>query len=120
MPIPAILITAALVFYSIATWSERLSGILKPIHLALFWIGLLFDTSGTGLMIQNSTIETFSLHSLIGYIGIGLMFIHTVWASAVLAGENTRAKEQFHKFSLLVWSIWMFSYLNGAWLGMRH
>jgi uncharacterized repeat protein (TIGR03987 family) len=118
VPIPAILITAALVFYSIATWSERLSGILKPIHLVLFWIGLIFDTSGTGLMIQNSTIETFSLHSLSGYAGIILMFIHTVWASVVLARNLESMKLRFHRFSITVWILWMFSYINGAVLGM--
>ncbi len=103
-----------------ATWMERYAGQLRMDHLILFWTGLAFDSVGTGLMIHNSTIQAFNLHSLTGYIGIGLMLIHTVWASAVITGQNTSAKENFHKFSLIVWSVWMFSYLNGVWLGIKH
>ena len=32
-----IIITSALVFYSIGVWSERFSGV-KPWHLAFFWL----------------------------------------------------------------------------------
>lgn len=118
MPLPAMLITTALILYSIATWSERLAGILKPGHLAFFWAGLVFDAWGTGLMIHNSTIKTLSLHSLSGYAGIIFMFIHTVWATMVLMRKDEHMKLQFHKFSVGVWVLWMFSYVNGAILGM--
>lgn len=118
MPIPAILITIALILYSIATWSERFAGILKKHHLVLFWMGLLFDISGTGLMIHNSTIETFSLHSLSGYAGIFFMLIHTVWATIVMIRENESLMLRFHRYSIGVWTLWMFSYINGALLGM--
>lgn len=48
--IPTIVITFALVFYSIGVWSERLSGRLKSWHLVFFWLGLTCDTVGTGMM----------------------------------------------------------------------
>lgn len=43
-----ILITMALVFYTIGVWSERLAGRLKAWHLIFFWGGFVFDTIGTG------------------------------------------------------------------------
>ena len=46
---PMIIISLALVFYSIGVWSERIQGKLKPRHLIFFWAGLLCDTWGTGL-----------------------------------------------------------------------
>ncbi len=117
MPIPAILITIALVLYTAATWSERIAGILKRSHLILFWAGLAFDATGTGLMIHNSTIATFSLHSLSGYAGIIFMLIHTFWATIVLINDNEAMRLRFHRYSVGVWALWMFSYINGALLG---
>ena len=118
MPLPAILITIALFLYSAATWSERYAGILNRSHLSLFWAGLFFDAIGTGLMIHNSTIETFSLHSLSGYAGIFFMLIHTIWATVVLVKDNESMRIRFHRFSVGVWALWMFSYINGAMLGV--
>jgi hypothetical protein len=34
-----ILITLALIFYSVGVWSERLARYLKPWHVAAFWTG---------------------------------------------------------------------------------
>jgi uncharacterized repeat protein (TIGR03987 family) len=50
MTVPVIVINLALVFYSIGVWSERFSGRLKAWHLIFFWLGLVCDTWGTGMM----------------------------------------------------------------------
>jgi len=120
MTVSAIVITLAMIFYTTATWWEKLLSRLRIEHLALFWIGLVFDTAGTTLMIMNSTIAGFSLHSMTGYIGIILMFVHTSWATVVLIRKDEKALINFHKFSVAVWILWMFSFVNGVVLGMRH
>ena len=114
-----ILITLALVFYSIGVWSERLQGRLKSWHLGFFWAGFLCDTSGTGIMIEMSGAELLSIHGLTGLIAIVLMFIHAVWATIVLVRKNEQAILNFHKFSLVVWFIWLVPYLNGFFVSMR-
>jgi len=114
-----ILITLALVFYSIGVWSERLQGRLKGWHLAFFWAGFVCDTSGTGIMIEMSGAEMFSIHGLTGLVAILLMFIHAVWASVVLIRKDEQAIRNFHKFSLVVWVIWLVPYLNGFFVSMR-
>ena len=45
-----ILITLALVFYSLGVWAERIARLLKPWHVITFWTGFTFDVSGTALM----------------------------------------------------------------------
>ena len=40
-PSASIIITSALVFYSIGVWSERFQGRLKPWHLGFFVLGLI-------------------------------------------------------------------------------
>lgn len=46
----AIIISLALVFYTIGVFAERRSGTLRPKHLAFFWTGFAFDTAGTTIM----------------------------------------------------------------------
>jgi len=78
--ISTIIITLALVFYSIGVWSERLAGKLKGWHLVFFWLGLFCDTWGTGMMFEMAGGMTFDVHALTGLLAIILMFVHAVWA----------------------------------------
>jgi uncharacterized repeat protein (TIGR03987 family) len=114
-----ILITLALVFYTIGVWSERLSGRLKSWHLAFFWAGLICDTAGTGIMVEMSEAGFLNIHGLTGLIAILLMFVHAVWASVVLARKDEAAIVNFHRFSFVVWLIWLVPYLNGFFAPMR-
>jgi uncharacterized repeat protein (TIGR03987 family) len=114
-----ILISLALVFYSIGVWSERLAGRLKAWHLIFFWGGLAFDTTGTGIMMDMAGGLTFDLHGVTGVLAILLMIIHAIWASAVLVRRDERAILNFHKFSLVVWAIWLIPYFSGVILPMR-
>ncbi len=84
----SIIITAALVFYSVGVWSERIQGRLKPWHLVFFVFGLIFDTWGTGMMLDFVGGLTFDVHGISGLIAIILMFIHAVWALVVLGKEE--------------------------------
>jgi uncharacterized repeat protein (TIGR03987 family) len=114
-----IVITFALVFYSIGVWSERISGRLKPWHLAFFWLGLLCDTWGTGMMFEMAGGMKFDIHALTGLLAIVLMFLHAIWASVVLARRDERWITSFHKFSIAVWLIWLVPYSSPMFLPMR-
>ena len=114
-----ILITFALVFYTIGVWSERLSGRLKSWHLIFFWGGLVFDTIGTGMMMEMAGQLTADLHGLTGLLAIALMLVHAIWATVVLLRKDERAILNFHKFSLLVWLIWLVPYFSGFFLSME-
>ena len=109
---PMIVISLALVFYSIGVWSERFQGRLKPWHLAFFWSGLVCDTWGTGLMIDMAGGLTADVHGITGVTAILLMLVHAVWATVVLVKRDETAIRNFHKFSLVVWLIWLVPYLS--------
>lgn len=119
MTASVVLITLALVFYSIGVWSERLAGRLKGWHLIFFWLGLACDTAGTGIMFEMADAQALSVHGLTGIVAIVLMFIHAVWASVVLARKDERLIINFHKFSIVVWLIWLVPYFNGFFVSMR-
>jgi uncharacterized repeat protein (TIGR03987 family) len=108
----SIIITLALVFYSIGVWSERFAGKLKPWHLVFFILGLTCDTWGTGMMFKFVGGMSFDIHGVTGVIAILLMFIHAVWAFVVLIKKDEKAIHNFHKFSLFVWFIWLIPYFS--------
>ena len=113
-----ILITLALLLYSVGVWAERLAGRLKPWHLIFFWSGLVCDTLGTGIMMEMAGGLTADIHGITGVAAILLMFVHAIWATVVLLRKDERAIVDFHRFSLLVWLIWLVPYFSGVLLGM--
>jgi len=114
----SIIITLALVFYSIGVWSERFAGRLKPWHLAFFWLGLVCDTIGTGMMFEMAGGLTLTIHAVTGVLAIILMLLHAVWATIVLVRKDERMIRNFHRFSLTVWLIWLVPYLSPMVLGL--
>lgn len=118
--IAIVAIVSALVFYTIGVWSERISGRLKPWHLILFWIGFVFDTTGTTLMSDLAGRLEFNIHGITGALAIILMLSHAVWASIVLLKKQENWIQKFHKFSLFVWLVWLIPFFTGMINAMIH
>jgi uncharacterized repeat protein (TIGR03987 family) len=119
--ISSTLITLALVFYSLGVWSERIAKYLKPWHVVAFWIGFTFDVSGTYAMhlIAKGPFDILEPHTLTGQIALWLMLLHAIWATRVIIKQDESMKIKFHKFSVVVWLIWLIPYIGGMFLGMN-
>jgi len=115
------LITLALLFYSLGVWSERIAKYLKHWHVVAFWIGFTFDVSGTYAMhlIAKGSFNIIEPHTLTGQIALWLMLIHAIWATRVIIKQDEIMKNKFHKFSIVVWLIWLIPYFGGMFLGMN-
>jgi len=115
-----ILITLALVFYSLGVWAERFARYLKKWHVLAFWTGFAFDISGTYSMhlIATGPFNILSLHTLTGQIALWLMCIHATWATYVSFRGSESLRKKFHKYSIAVWCIWMIPYLGGMYSGI--
>ena len=125
MLLPAIvLITAALVLYTIGVWAERIQRVLKWWHVVFFALGLAADASGTYLMTliadrgpseaTGVAAVLLAIMGVTGVIAILLMAVHLVWAIVVLVRGRDREKHTFHRFSVVVWAIWLVPYITGA------
>ena len=117
-----IAITLALIFYTIGVWSEHRAKLLKPLHLVFFWLGLCMDTAGTMMMSKLAEGASGGLtgaHGITGLIAIILMFIHAIWATIVLVRKDEKAAQTFHKFSIMVWIIWLIPFVLGMIMGMK-
>ncbi|WP_182141745.1 HsmA family protein [Schaalia sp. JY-X169] len=119
-----VLITVALVFYTIGVWSERIQGELKWWQVGAFALGFAADTSGTLLMsaiaksdgpsgLEGSPILA-QLMAVSGVVALVLMGLHLAWAVVVMIRNRPAEKKSFHKFSLVVWTIWLVPYFTGA------
>jgi uncharacterized repeat protein (TIGR03987 family) len=115
------LITLALVFYSLGVWSERLARYLKPWHVTAFWTGLAFDVSGTLAMhrLAEGRFDLRDPHTLTGQIALWLMLAHAIWATWVTRRGTEDARIGFHRYSIIVWVIWLVPYIGGMIIGMR-
>ena len=111
-PRVSIIMTLALLFYTVGVWAEKIKGRLKFWHLILFLAGLLFDTIGTGIMFSISDGISFSIHGIAGLAAIILMIIHAIWAIFVLLKKDESVIIKFHRFSIAVWLIWLIPYLS--------
>ena len=114
----SIIMAAALVFYSIGVLGEKLSGRLKWWHFVFFVLGLICDTWGTGMMFEMVGGMAFDVHGITGVIAIVLMFIHALWALVVLLRNDEQAIINFHKFSIVVWLIWLIPYFSPMFFTM--
>lgn len=118
--ISSVLITLALIFYSIGIWSERLAGYLKTWHVFAFWLGFVFDVSGTLAMhkLADGPFNILEPHTLTGQLALWLMLIHAGWATYVVKKNIKPLRLSFHKYSIIVWIIWLIPYFGGMFLGM--
>ncbi|MDC9724615.1 MAG: hypothetical protein PSN44_01675 [Gammaproteobacteria bacterium] len=64
--IAVIFFTAALFFYTVGVWSERISKRLKLWHVYFFFLGVVTDAIGTWLMFKNLGYIKFTPHTVSG------------------------------------------------------
>lgn len=118
-----VLISLALVAYTTGVWAEKISGRLKVWHAVAFCVGLTFDATGTYVMtlIANSggmptggaAGMLSSVMAITGALALLLMAAHAAWAIVVLIRRRPSELTTFHKFSLIVWAIWLVPYFTG-------
>ncbi len=117
----SVLITLALLLYSLGVWAERLARYLKKWHLVAFWMGFSFDISGTYAMhrLAKGPFDILAPHTLTGQIALWLMLAHTIWATVVVRRGSEAARRNFHQYSLFVWVVWLVPYFGGMLIAMQ-
>ena len=115
-------ITLALVFYSIGVWAEKISKMLKSWHVVTFWIGFAFDVTGPLAMhfLAENPFDLTDIHTLTGQIALWLMLFHAICETGVVRKNKTHLRKKFHRYSLLVWLIWLIPYFGGMIMGMKN
>lgn len=118
--IPAIVMSLAFVFYTAGVWSERIQRDLRGWHVALFWLGLACDGYATSLMhaLTISGERPGVVHTITGAAAFGLMAVHAAWATWVWLRGSREARCEFHRYSIVVWAVWLVPYVGGMIAGI--
>jgi len=113
-----IFINLAMVLYTVGVWAERFQRRLKWWHMYFFWSGFFCDTVGTTHMgLISGALFRLTFHGVTGNLAILLMLFHSIWATVVLVRKNEKLILQFHRFSLVVWIIWLIPMISGIIFG---
>ena len=118
-----VLITLALVAYTLGVWAERRARSLRWWHVGAFAAGLTFDVGGTAIMARiaattpppspgiGAVLQT--IMSTTGLIALSLMAVHLSWAVLVMIRDRPHERARFHRYSAGVWTVWLVPYLSG-------
>jgi uncharacterized repeat protein (TIGR03987 family) len=118
--LPATIMSLAFVFYTTGVWSERIQRDLHGWHVVLFWLGLACDGYATSLMERLVAVGEHAglVHTMTGFAAFGLMAGHAIWATWVLSRGSRQARRGFHRFSIVVWAVWLVPYFGGMIAGI--
>lgn len=112
-------ILIALVCYTVSVWNQVYTKKLKPKHLVLFWVGLVFDAIGTVIMFIIAGKLKLDIHGLTGILGFILMAINTIWATISILKTNSQSKFKLYIVSFTVWTIWLIPFFTGIFLNIN-
>lgn len=119
--LPATIMTLAFVFYTTGVWAERAVRDLRAWHVAAFWLGIACDTLATEMMfrmlLDRGGVSDWP-HTLTGGAALALMAGHAIWATWTLLRGSEVARRGFHRYSVVVWAVWLVPYLGGMAAGI--
>jgi len=125
-----VFINFAFILYTVGVWSEKIQGKLTQGHLIFFWLGIICDFLGTSAMeemskghVINSSLYQYvpisdSFHSLTGVLALLLMLLHSCWATVIIMKHKEIWTLKFHRYSVIVWLIWLLPFVSGAMFHM--
>jgi uncharacterized repeat protein (TIGR03987 family) len=113
-----VFIVCALLFYSISIWSTKITKKLKLWHVVLSWLGFACDFTGTMLMSILAGKWEWNLHGITGAAAIVLMLGTAIWMTYTYVTKKETLLASYHKFSIVVWVIWLIPFVGGMAGGM--
>ena len=114
-----IVVTFALVFYSVAVITEQKLRRVTRLVLAFLTAGLVLDISATTLMIIGARKIPVTVHGFIGYSALILMLIDTIliWRSKHKHGDE-KVSRKLNLFTRFAYLWWVIAYVAGAVIAM--
>jgi hypothetical protein len=114
-----IAVTAALIFYSIFILQKKKNAFLNVRICTILSFGVIFDITGTILMIIGSKKIPLTVHGIIGYTALAGMIIETLlmWRY-LLKYKNREIRKSLNMYTLIAYSWWLIAYFAGGALAM--
>ena len=114
--IGSMIVTLALVFYSIGFTKERKEKIVSSRILFFYTIGISLDITATICMIIGSSKGLVTIHWLIGYSSLLAMLIDTIllWRYNIMQGSGQLVSKGLHLYSRISFIWWILAYITGG------
>jgi hypothetical protein len=116
--IGSLIVTIALVFYSIGYTKEKRRRLVTPRVLLFYTMGLTFDITATIFMIIGSSNGMLTVHGFIGYSSLLGMLADTFvfWRHFLKVGDEKIVSRQVQLFSRIAFTWWVIAYITGGLL----
>jgi len=121
--IGSLVVTLALVFYSIGFAKEQRRKVVNSPILLFFTLGVLLDITATVLMILGSSNGMLTLHGFIGYSALLGMCIdaYLLWRHNLKNGPTVSVSRKLNIYSRIVYIWWVSAFITGGVLAaLRH
>ncbi len=114
----SMIVTLALIFYSIGFAKERKARIVSSRVLFFYTLGVSLDITATIFMIIGSSKGLVTLHGLIGYSSLLGMLTDTVllWKYNLNEGPIKEVSKGLHLYSRIAFTWWVIAYITGGLL----
>lgn len=116
--IGSLIVTIALVFYSIGYTKEKRKQLVTSRVLLFYTMGITFDITATIFMIIGSSRGMLTLHGLIGYSSLLGMLADTVilWRHYLKEGPGKNVSHSLQLYSRITYTWWIIAYITGGLL----
>lgn len=116
--IGSLVVTLALVFYSIGFAKERRKKLVTYNVLLFYTIGVSLDITATIFMIIGSSKGMLTVHGFIGYSSLLGMLTDTflLWRHNLSQGSGKEAGSRLHMYSRIAYTWWIIAYITGGLL----
>ncbi len=114
----AFVITVSLLMYGIGSITLQRFKIIVPGVLVFLTLGLVCDIIATTLMIIGAQETPFSLHGIVGYSALMVMFVNVfyVWRVFLKYGIDSKANYNLLLYAKYAYGWWIIAYFTGSLL----
>lgn len=116
--IGSMIVTVALVFYSLGYFNERKRRLITKKILSFYTIGITLDVTATIFMIIGSSKGMLTVHGMIGYSSLLGMLTDTylIWRHYLKEGAAAPVHRPLHVYSRIAYTWWVLAYITGGLL----
>lgn len=116
--IGSMVVTLALVFYSIGYAKEQRRQLVSSRVLLFYTIGITLDITATILMIIGSSRGMLTVHGFIGYSSLLGMLTDTflLWRHNLKMGPGKSVSKRLNLYSRIAYIWWIIAYITGGLL----
>ena len=116
--IGSMIVTLALVFYSIGFAKESKAKLISSGVLFFYTMGVSLDITATIFMIIGSSKGLVTIHGMIGYSSLLGMLVDTIllWRYNIRYGAGQLVSKSLHFYSRISFIWWIIAYLTGGLL----